>query len=86
MLDARQISEAHNFFIKLQTHGSRRAVTIFRDDKFGDVLEATQSRIEQANKELDKLVGVRTRAIQRKLKAVESIDAPTDTLLIPDED
>ena len=55
-------------------------------DKFGDVLEATQSRIEQANKELDKLVGVRTRAIQRKLKAVESIDAPTETFLAPDED
>ena len=29
-------------------------------DKFGDVLEATQQRLDQANKELDKLVGVRT--------------------------
>ena len=35
-------------------------------DKFGDVLEATQQRLDQANKELDKLVGVRTRQIQRK--------------------
>lgn len=43
-------------------------------DKFGDVLEATQTKLEQANKELDKLVGVRTRAIQRKLKAVQTID------------
>ena len=42
-------------------------------DKFGDVLEATQTRLEQANKELDKLVGVRTRAIQKRLKAVEGI-------------
>lgn len=49
-------------------------------DKFGDVLEATQSRLEQANKELDKLVGVRTRAIQRKLKSVELIDAPLDEI------
>ena len=39
-------------------------------DKFGDVLEATQQRLDQANKELDKLVGVRTRQIQRKLKDV----------------
>ncbi len=43
-------------------------------DKFGTVLEATQNRLDQANKELDKLVGVRTRAIQRKLKDVQSLD------------
>ena len=42
-------------------------------DKFGEVLEATQNRLDQANKELDKLVGVRTRAIQKRLKAVEGI-------------
>jgi DNA recombination protein RmuC len=37
-------------------------------DKFGSVLEATQRKIEQANDELDKLVGVRNRQIQRKLR------------------
>lgn len=42
-------------------------------DKFGTVLEATQNRLDQANRELDKLVGVRTRAIQRKLKDVEAL-------------
>ena len=41
-------------------------------DKFGDVLETTQQRLDQANKELDKLVGVRTRQIQRKLKDVQT--------------
>lgn len=46
-------------------------------DKFGAVLEATQTKLEQANKELDKLVGVRTRAIQRKLKDVQTIDGQT---------
>ena len=55
-------------------------------DKFGEVLDATQMRLEQANKELDKLVGVRTRAIQKKLKAVESIDAPIEVITEPDED
>lgn len=43
-------------------------------DKFGQVLEATQNRLDQANRELDKLVGVRTRAIQRKLKDVEALE------------
>lgn len=43
-------------------------------DKFNDVLVATQQRINQANSELDKLVGVRTRQIQRKLKNVQSIE------------
>ena len=43
-------------------------------DKFEKVIEAAQQRINQANKELDALVGVRTRAIQRKLRDVEKID------------
>lgn len=43
-------------------------------DKFADILSLTQQRIDQANRELDKLVGVRTRAIQRKLRNVEKLD------------
>ncbi|MEA4892199.1 MAG: DNA recombination protein RmuC [Peptococcaceae bacterium] len=42
-------------------------------DKFEKVLSATQQRLEQANSELDKLVGVRTRQIQRRLKGVASL-------------
>lgn len=42
-------------------------------DKFGDVITVAQSRLEQANAELDKLVGVRTRQIQRKLSAVATL-------------
>lgn len=43
-------------------------------DKFADVLSMTQQRLEQANKELDKLVGVRTRQIQKKLSNVAQPD------------
>ena len=43
-------------------------------DNFGAVLNSAQKKLEQANSELDKLVGVRTRAIERKLKSVESLD------------
>lgn len=42
-------------------------------DKFGDVLSATQQRINQANDELDKLIGTRTRKIQSKLRSVVSL-------------
>ena len=42
-------------------------------DKFGGVLLDTQKRLEQANHELDQLVGVRTRQIQRTLKDVTSL-------------
>jgi DNA recombination protein RmuC len=42
-------------------------------DKFGDVLTATQQRINQANAELDKLIGTRTRKIQSKLRSVVSL-------------
>ncbi len=47
-------------------------------DKFHDVLAMTQQRLNQANNELDKLVGTRTRMIQRKLKAVDKLD-PTQS-------
>lgn len=40
-------------------------------ERFAEVLTATQSRIAQAEQELDKLVGVRTRAVQRKLAAID---------------
>ena len=43
-------------------------------DSFGKVIEDTQNRINQANQNLDKLVGVRTRQIQRKLKDVTSLE------------
>ncbi|HKM32871.1 MAG TPA: DNA recombination protein RmuC [Oscillospiraceae bacterium] len=50
-------------------------------DKFGDVLLMTQQRLEQANSELDKLVGVRTRQIQRRLSNVTSLTDDSITLL-----
>ena len=48
-------------------------------DKFATVLEATQNRLNQANAELDKLVGTRTRQIQRTLKNVETL--PDESIL-----
>lgn len=52
-------------------------------DKFGDVLTATQMRLEQANKELDKLVGVRTRQIRSKLSKISSFsDTQKDSQLL----
>ncbi|WP_407385323.1 DNA recombination protein RmuC [Ruminococcus sp.] len=48
-------------------------------ETFNTVLVATQTKLDQANKELDKLVGVRTRQINRKLAAVESNDTPIET-------
>ena len=51
-------------------------------EKFGEVIDATQKRLEQANSELDKLVGVRTRAINRHLKAVETNNIPIETFSV----
>ncbi len=45
-------------------------------EKFGEVLERSQQRLQQVNNELDTLIGTRTRAITRKLKDVERIDTP----------
>ena len=56
-------------------------------DTFAKVLESTQNRINQANKELDKLVGVRTRAIQRKLRGVERLESieEAEAILLDEE-
>jgi len=51
-------------------------------EKFGDVLAMTQQRINQANVELDKLIGVRTRSIQRKLRNVASIAENESTIVL----
>lgn len=43
-------------------------------DTFAGVLEKTQARLNQANTELDKLVGVRTRKIQSQLSKVQKLE------------
>ncbi|MBR0130459.1 MAG: DNA recombination protein RmuC, partial [Firmicutes bacterium] len=48
-------------------------------DRFAEVLDATQHDLEQANKNLDKLVGTRTRMIQRTLKDVSRLGEYYDT-------
>ena len=53
-------------------------------NKFGTVLAAAQNKIDNASSELDKLVGVRTRQIQRKLMAVSS--GQEDVNLLSDEE
>ncbi len=51
-------------------------------DSFGDVLTLTQNRLEQAHSELDKLVGVRTRKIQSKLRTVTTLDENTKNSIL----
>ena len=51
-------------------------------EKFNDVLMATQQRLDQANSELDKLVGVRTRQICRKLSSVEANTTPLESFSV----
>lgn len=55
-------------------------------DKFEKVIENAQQRINQANKELDTLVGVRTRAIQRQLRNVETIDSDDNDLVLIEQE
>ena len=47
-------------------------------DKFADVLASAQQRINQANAELDKLIGVRTRSIQKTLSGMQKLSNPDE--------
>ena len=56
-------------------------------DKFEACLTQTQTRLDQASRELDKLVGTRTRAIRRKLKSVTELsEVESETVLALGED
>lgn len=52
--------------------------------KFGELLERTQKKLTEANSELDKLVGVRTRVIQRKLKEIQELPEAQSKDLLED--
>ena len=51
--------------------------------KFGTVLEKTKQKLEQASKEIDN-AGVRSRAIERKLRDVQSLPQPDALRLLGD--
>lgn len=54
--------------------------------KFGGVLEKAQKKISEANKELDNLVGTRTKMMLSKLKKVEELPATDTVKLLDDSD
>ena len=51
--------------------------------KFGEVLDATQRKLEQATRSIES-AGVRTRQIERKLRGVEALSAPEARLALGD--
>lgn len=54
-------------------------------DKFEAALRDAQNKIDQANRGLDALVGVRTRQIQRKLKSVSALPSVRAEALLKEE-
>ncbi len=54
-------------------------------EKFGGVLKKAQEKINQAGEEIDTLVGVRTRQIQRKLKDVQELPVQGPGTYLNDE-
>ena len=52
--------------------------------KFCGVLDKAQRKLNEANKELDTLVGTRTRMMMSKLKKVEKLPSTTTETILPD--
>lgn len=52
-------------------------------DKFGGLLEKAQKNIQTGLSQLDTVSGTRTRAIQRQLRTVESLDEAETDLILP---
>jgi DNA recombination protein RmuC len=53
-------------------------------ENFGGMLEKAQKNIQTASNQIDEVMGRRTRAIQRRLKNVETLDAAEAQLILPD--
>ncbi len=53
-------------------------------ESFGGMLEKAQKNIQTASNQIDEVMGKRTRAIQRKLKSVETLDAQANGKLLPE--
>jgi len=54
-------------------------------EKFGAILKKAQDRLVQVNEDIDKLVGARTRQIQRQLRHIQQLPAAESALMIEDE-
>ena len=52
--------------------------------KFGGVLDKAQKKLNEANRELDNLVGTRTRIMMSKLKKVEELPTANTKSILPD--
>ena len=53
-------------------------------ENFGGMLEKAQKNIQTASNQIDEVMGKRTRAIQRKLKSVETISSAEASLILPE--
>ena len=53
-------------------------------ENFGGLMQKAQKNIQTGLNQLDDVMGKRTKAIQRKLRSVESLDAAEVTLLLPE--
>ena len=54
--------------------------------KFETVLNSAQNKLNQASSEIDKLVGTRTRQINRKLKNIDKLNFEDTDAYLPQED
>ena len=54
-------------------------------ESFGGLLEKAQGNIQKGLNDLDNIVGVRTRAIKRKLKDVEVLSGDDDSVVLEDD-
>ena len=53
-------------------------------ENFGGLMQKAQKNIQTGLNQLDDVMGKRTKAIQRKLRSVESLDAAEVSLLLPE--
>jgi DNA recombination protein RmuC len=53
-------------------------------ENFGGLMQKAQKNFQTGMDQLDDVMGVRTKAIQRKLRSVEIVDATDAAILLPD--
>ena len=85
-LDLNILKKAFDTLLKYKSDADMIDKSKTEFENFAGVLERAQKKVNDASNELDKLVGVRTRQIQKHLKNIETLDSNVANEILEIED
>ena len=75
-----------DFYTLMKTSADKEGIPFSEKEfeKFGGMLEKAQKNLQTASGQIEEVLGTRTRAIQRKLKEVETLNDQEARAILPE--